>query len=318
MEALTYLAAWHFLELPWHFGGPAGAVVWAWTGAPLGGGDEAEDSCCEPFEFNDGRAGTWVFAVLCGKATLLGDGSGERPVCAAVPGGTASVVSPGESGTVGGAGRGRIWGAGRLLHESLGAVASAHSGRNSKQAREHENREHCCHHDGCAHDACTHHKCLAHRVASLAVTRRAALRPCAPEALGVPRRTVLFARLRERFDSRQEIVIASSHDCPPPSHRIITCPPPYTAVRPANVLGGFQGRQRRSNPVTHRLFARTRRLTPNPEVANAMRSQAYEVVRVVRGELVVSAGSGWDRAPRAQRGGSRERLFVTVGRSEVR
>ena len=143
----------------------------------------------------------------------------------------------------GGAGRGRIWGAGRLLHESLRAASSTHSGRNSEEAREHENRERRYRNDGCAHDARTHDKCLAHRLASLAVTRRAARPACAPEAFGVPRRTVLLARFRERFGSRQEIVIASSHDSHPPSHRLITRPhPPYTAVRPANVLGGLQGR----------------------------------------------------------------------------
>ena len=65
-STFIYLCAWHFLELPWQLGDPAGAVVGARAGAPLGGGDEAEDNCCEPFEFNDGSAGTCVPAVLCG------------------------------------------------------------------------------------------------------------------------------------------------------------------------------------------------------------------------------------------------------------
>jgi hypothetical protein len=143
----------------------------------------------------------------------------------------------------GGTGRGRIRGAGRLLHESLRAVASADSRRNREQTGEHEYREHRCHHDSCPHDTRTHNECLAHRVASLAVTRSAALRRCAPEALGVPRRTVLLPRHRERFGSRQEIVFATSHDSHPPSPRPITCPPPYTAVRPA------EGTRQPSAPV---------------------------------------------------------------------
>jgi hypothetical protein len=97
---LTYLPAWHFLELPWHVGDPAGAVVGAGTRAPLGGGDEAEDSCCEPFEFNDGSAETSVPAVVRGIATRLEGGSGECPVCAAMLGRSAPLVSPGVSGTV--------------------------------------------------------------------------------------------------------------------------------------------------------------------------------------------------------------------------
>jgi hypothetical protein len=89
---LTYLTAWHFVELRWHVGDPAGAVVGAGTGAP-GGVDEAEDSCCELFEFNDGTAGTCVPARLCGLATRLEEGRGERPACAAVLGETAPVVA---------------------------------------------------------------------------------------------------------------------------------------------------------------------------------------------------------------------------------
>jgi hypothetical protein len=170
----------------------------------------------------------------------------------------------------GGTGRGRIRGAGRLLHESLRAVASADSRRNREQTGEHEYREHRCHHDSCPHDTRTHNECLAHRVASLAVTRSAALRRCAPEALGVPRRTVLLPRHRERFGSRQEIVFATSHDSHPPSPRPITCPPPYTAVRPA------EGTRQPSAPVAAEqpgntpAVGRTRQLTRNPKVANAM------------------------------------------------
>jgi hypothetical protein len=111
----------------------------------------------------------------------------------------------------GGASHGRIWGACPLLHVSLRAVASAHSRRKSEQTGEHENRERRCHHDGRAHDTRTHDKCFAGRLASLAVTRRAVLRLCMPETLGVPRQTVLCARLREGFGSRQEIVIAPVH-----------------------------------------------------------------------------------------------------------
>jgi len=100
----TYLTAWHLLELRWHVGDPAGAVVGAGTGAPLGGVDEAEDSCCELFEFNDGAAGTCVPARLCGLATRLEDGRGERPACAAVLGETAPVVAlgAGRSGVLAG------------------------------------------------------------------------------------------------------------------------------------------------------------------------------------------------------------------------
>jgi hypothetical protein len=97
---LTYLPAWHFLDLPWHVGDPAGAVVGAGTRAPLGGGDEAEDTCCKPSEFNDDSAGTSVPAVVRGIATRLEGGSGECPVCAAVLAGSGSLVSPGVSGTV--------------------------------------------------------------------------------------------------------------------------------------------------------------------------------------------------------------------------
>jgi hypothetical protein len=100
----TYLTAWHLLELRWHVCDPAGAVVGAGTGAPLGGVDEAEDSCCELFEFNDGSAGTCVPARLCGLATRLEDGRGERPACAAVLGETAPVVAlgAGRSGVLAG------------------------------------------------------------------------------------------------------------------------------------------------------------------------------------------------------------------------
>jgi hypothetical protein len=97
---LTYPTAWHFLELRWHVGDRAGAVAGAGTGAPLGGVDEAEDSCCELFEFNDDTAGTCVPARLCGLATRLEGGRGERPVSAAVPGGAGPVVLGEDEGLV--------------------------------------------------------------------------------------------------------------------------------------------------------------------------------------------------------------------------
>lgn len=96
---LPYLLEWHFLELPRQFGDPAVADVGFVTGAPLGGGDEADDSCCEPLEF-DGSAETCVPGVACGIAARLEDCIGEPRVCAAALGESAPVVSPGESGTV--------------------------------------------------------------------------------------------------------------------------------------------------------------------------------------------------------------------------
>ena len=51
----------------------------AGAGASLGGGDEAEDSCSEPLEFDGGRAGTCARRGR-GVATRLEDGRGERPV----------------------------------------------------------------------------------------------------------------------------------------------------------------------------------------------------------------------------------------------
>jgi hypothetical protein len=98
-----------------------------------------------------------------------------------------------------------------LLHESLRAVTSAHSRRYIEHTREHENRERRCRHDGCAHDARSYDIGLV-RLASVAVTRRAALRPRPPEAGGVPRRAVLqpaSAGFRERFGSRQELVVVA-------------------------------------------------------------------------------------------------------------
>jgi hypothetical protein len=47
----------------------AGAVGAPGAGAPLGVGDDAEDSCSEPPEFDDGRAGTCSLAVVSGIAT---------------------------------------------------------------------------------------------------------------------------------------------------------------------------------------------------------------------------------------------------------
>ena len=148
----------------------------------------------------------------------------------------------------GDAGRGRIWSAGRLLHESLRAVACADSRRNSEQTREHENREQCGHHDGCAHDTRTHDKRFAHRLAFLAVTRRAAGRPSAPEAFRVPRRTRRFARLRERFGARHEIVIVPSHDSHPPRHRLITCPASLDGGQTPESTRPRSVGDRRSNP----------------------------------------------------------------------
>jgi hypothetical protein len=47
----------------------AGAVEEAGAGASLGGGDEVEDGCSEPLEFDDGAAGTCAPAVVRGFAT---------------------------------------------------------------------------------------------------------------------------------------------------------------------------------------------------------------------------------------------------------
>ena len=124
--------------------------------------------------------------------------------------------------------------AGRLLRESRRAVASARSGRNREQTREHENRERRCRHDGCAHHARTHDKGPAHRGASLVVPRRAELRPRLRETLRVPRRGVpqdASAWLREGFGSRQEIVVAPGHDSNPSSHRLTALPHPLHGGR---------------------------------------------------------------------------------------
>ena len=122
-------------------------------------------------------------------------------------------------GPRGGVGRERPWGrvgrwrrygarrigggAGRFVYESLRVVASAQPRRYVEHTREHENRERRCRHDGCAHDARSYDIGLV-RLASVVVPRRAALRPRAPEAGGVPRRAVLqpaSAGFRERLDS---------------------------------------------------------------------------------------------------------------------
>ena len=58
----------------------AGGADGAGAGASLGGGDEVEDSCAEPLEFDGGRVGTCAPAVVGGVATRLKDGRGERPV----------------------------------------------------------------------------------------------------------------------------------------------------------------------------------------------------------------------------------------------
>jgi len=53
----------------------ADVVGVAGANASLGGGDEAEDSCSKPLEFDGDRAGRCALA-----ATRLEDGKGERPV----------------------------------------------------------------------------------------------------------------------------------------------------------------------------------------------------------------------------------------------
>jgi hypothetical protein len=82
-----------FLGL-WQVGDAAGAVVRAGAGAPLGESDEAEDSGCEPFEFNDGGTGT------CAPATRVEGGSREGPVCAAVSGDAGAAVVSADGGAV--------------------------------------------------------------------------------------------------------------------------------------------------------------------------------------------------------------------------
>ena len=131
-----------------------------------------------------------------------------------------------------------------LPHEIHRAVASARSGRDGEQSCEHENRERRCCHDGCGHDTCAHDKSLALRRASLVETRRAALRPRAPEALRVPRRAVIqagSARLRDWFGSRQEIILALGHFSPS-RHRLITPPNPRPTVERVNVVGASRSR----------------------------------------------------------------------------
>jgi hypothetical protein len=84
----------------------AGGVEGAGAGASLGGGDEVEDSCSEPLEFDGGRVGTCAPAAVRGVATRLEDGRGEGPVRAAVLGETGAVVSLGEGGSVASLGEG--------------------------------------------------------------------------------------------------------------------------------------------------------------------------------------------------------------------
>jgi hypothetical protein len=70
------------------------------AGAPLGGGDEADDSCSEPLEFDHDRPGTCALAVVRGIATGLEGHRSESPVSAAVPDGGSPVVVLGEDGGV--------------------------------------------------------------------------------------------------------------------------------------------------------------------------------------------------------------------------
>ena len=65
---------------PAGFASGADVVGVAGARASLGGGDEGEDSCSEPLEFDGGRAGTCAPGVVRGFATRLEDGRGERPV----------------------------------------------------------------------------------------------------------------------------------------------------------------------------------------------------------------------------------------------
>jgi hypothetical protein len=55
-----------------------GVIGVAGAGASLGGGDQAEDSCANPLDPDDGCAGTCALAVARGTATRLVDG--EVPV----------------------------------------------------------------------------------------------------------------------------------------------------------------------------------------------------------------------------------------------
>jgi hypothetical protein len=81
------------------------------AGGSLGGGDEAEDSCPEPLEFDDGRAGTCALAVVSRVVTGLDGRAREPPVCAAAPREGCAVVALGGGGSVivlGGAGGGGV------------------------------------------------------------------------------------------------------------------------------------------------------------------------------------------------------------------
>jgi hypothetical protein len=82
------------------------------AGGSLGGGDDAtEDSCAEPLEFDDGRAGTCGLVVVSRVSTGLDGRSRERPVGAAAVRDGGSVVSLGGGGSVvvvGGAGGGVV------------------------------------------------------------------------------------------------------------------------------------------------------------------------------------------------------------------
>jgi hypothetical protein len=80
------------------------------AGGSLGGGDDAEDSCAKPLEFDDGRAGTCGLVVVSRVSTGLDGRAGERPVGAAARDG-GSVISLGGGGSVvvvGGAGGGVV------------------------------------------------------------------------------------------------------------------------------------------------------------------------------------------------------------------
>jgi hypothetical protein len=102
----------------------------------------------------------------------------------------------------------------------------------------------CCH-DGDANDTRAHEHGLPHHRAYLVVTRRAPLRPRAPKALAVASRALLHnasAWFCEGFGSRQEVVVALSHDFSPSSRRLITLPTPCHGCRSAE-------RSRRKSPA---------------------------------------------------------------------
>jgi hypothetical protein len=70
------------------------------AGGSLGGGDDAEDSCAKPLEFDDGRAGTCWLVVVSRVSTGLDGRARERPVGAAAARDGGSVVSLGGGGSV--------------------------------------------------------------------------------------------------------------------------------------------------------------------------------------------------------------------------